>query len=348
MSSLSDPDYIGALTDELLSIPIGHRLPLDKVQALLAHPPFISVPGTFNFRDCSLASTDPVFATLTADTDQECPLAPGLFYRCGNLANLRGEGIANLKMMGVRKVFDLRTEAERERLPDPIEELRGQRIEVVWQPDPDEVGAELKSGDVEPGAMKTRAVGLSQDMMRKAEVAERVGLESSVGKAAALELSCLFLLNNVYTQFFRELLEVASLPAESTEPKALLFHCFAGKDRTGILSTLLHLLAGSVTETMVRDFALSRLGTDVVRDMLLAMLQKRHPEFDFNDVESIKTGSPDLYVMLGFSEDVWIATVDSLRATGGTEWYLKECGFSEEDVQKMKDYLTINVSDERA
>lgn len=52
---------------------------------------------------------------------------------------------------------------------------------------------------------------------------------------------------------------------------AVLFHCFAGKDRTGVVSALLHMLAGVYDTDIIADYTLSyayfleRIRTDFLR-----------------------------------------------------------------------------------
>lgn len=43
----------------------------------------------------------------------------------------------------------------------------------------------------------------------------------------------------------------------ATSPRAVLFHCFAGRDRTGIIAAILLRLAGVLDEAIVADYALS-------------------------------------------------------------------------------------------
>jgi protein-tyrosine phosphatase len=43
----------------------------------------------------------------------------------------------------------------------------------------------------------------------------------------------------------------------ATSPRAVLFHCFAGRDRTGIIAAVLLRLAGVADEAIVEDYAIS-------------------------------------------------------------------------------------------
>ena len=63
-------------------------------------------------------------------------------------------------------------------------------------------------------------------------------------------------------------------------PGGVLFHCSAGKDRTGTLSAILLTLADVPEEQIVQDYLLSR---ECLRDRQ-ALLHQRFPELDMNIV----------------------------------------------------------------
>ncbi|KKZ67761.1 hypothetical protein EMCG_06578 [[Emmonsia] crescens] len=91
----------------------------EVVSHIISSPPFISVPGLFNFRDLSHPH-----ATAT-------PLKKNYIFRSGMLAFLEDEGKVKLTTdLGVKKIFDLRTAPERERFPSP--EIEG--VQLRWLP----------------------------------------------------------------------------------------------------------------------------------------------------------------------------------------------------------------------
>lgn len=67
--------------------------------------------------------------------------------------------------------------------------------------------------------------------------------------------------------------EVLAMLAEA-DSYPLVYHCFAGKDRTGILSAIVLELLGVGDDDIVSDYALSRVGLT----RMLAELRARHPE----------------------------------------------------------------------
>ncbi|KAI0294592.1 tyrosine phosphatase family-domain-containing protein [Multifurca ochricompacta] len=59
---------------------------------------------------------------------------------------------------------------------------------------------------------------------------------------------------------------------------SFIFHCTAGKDRTGIAAALLLLLAGASPDVISTDYALTRIGREPMRPLILSRLA-REPLF---------------------------------------------------------------------
>lgn len=79
-----------------------------------------------------------------------------------------------------------------------------------------------------------------------------------------------------YKQFFRTVME--------TEGKAVLWHCTAGKDRTGYASAVMLRLLGVNLETVIQDYLLSQKHVDRLRWSLFVLRLMRGKEV----VENIK------------------------------------------------------------
>jgi hypothetical protein len=82
---------------------------------------------------------------------------------------------------------------------------------------------------------------------------------------------------------------------------AVAVHCFAGKDRTGIFFSLLHLLVGCEKDDLYNDYLASE--TDVVLDRLIQVL-------------------------------------DVVKEHGGIEKYLISCGLNDNEVLQLKNMLS--------
>lgn len=66
-------------------------------------PPFVNVTGIANFRDIGGYSTS---------SEQQQSIRSGLVYRCADPTKVQPDGLAKLKELGVKKVFDLRSVPE--------------------------------------------------------------------------------------------------------------------------------------------------------------------------------------------------------------------------------------------
>jgi hypothetical protein len=105
---------------DLLSLaqtPIQDEIPAESLTWALSNPPFVSVPGTINFR------------ALGPVTRQGAQLRPNVIYRCGNVGRITEEGKQKLaNELGVKKIFDFRHSRELKGSPPPV--IEG--VEVVW------------------------------------------------------------------------------------------------------------------------------------------------------------------------------------------------------------------------
>lgn len=102
----------------------------------------------------------------------------------------------------------------------------------------------------------------------------------------------------------------------------VLFHCTAGKDRTGVVSAILLALVGVSDEDIVYDYAISR---EFNKQRLEAYL-KEHPEID-KDIVLANEKS-----MYGF--------LRMLREKhNSVDQYLRDIGISEYEIQELKSKL---------
>lgn len=144
----------------------------------------------------------------------------GLVFRSATLAHLTEADVATVAALRIRTVCDLRGVAEAAHRPSRLPE-----------------GAERVALPIEP------TVGASlRDLMRREEATG----EDVVGllRRAYLDYGTRFL--GAYRRMFGMLLE----PGRT----ALLFHCSAGKDRTGIGAALLLTALGASRETVMADY----------------------------------------------------------------------------------------------
>ncbi|KAK4033220.1 tyrosine-protein phosphatase [Parachaetomium inaequale] len=228
------------------------------------------------------------------------PIRPGLVYRTGGfLSGISPEGKAFLAgRLGIRKVFDLRTAREHARQPDP--EVDG--VEMVWVP-PEEVegGAMVKLEEFVEGSGERGYARMYLDVLR------------------------------VYKGGIRGVLEQVR---DGRGKEAVLFHCNAGRDRTGVVAGLLLTLAGASAETIAFDYMLTRIGFEPAREQLLGLLAK-------GMVTSVD--APGFLNLANMRVSCWDAFVKAVEAEyGGFEGYVRgTLGFSEEDIAKIKSNLVL-------
>lgn len=150
----------------------------------------------------------------------------GKIFRAGNLAHLTSDDLAYLEMVGVRWICDLRTEREVSIAPDKVPS--GARYQNL------------------PAYQKaSTSEWLSTLFFRRAELDE-VMAEGYVRLATQRA-----------TTFGLALTQLA-------DPQFLpvIFHCMAGKDRTGIVVALLLHVLGVPDETIFADYTLSNADFD--------------------------------------------------------------------------------------
>jgi len=113
----------------------------------------------------------------------------------------------------------------------------------------------------------------------------------------------------------REVLEAIATAAEGP----LLFHCVAGKDRTGLVAALLLTLADVEPESIAQDYAAS---TRLLSDAYL----ERYADVDPADVlENVRCPEAGVHNMLAF-----------LKSQGGVRAYLRDIGLGRATIQRLR------------
>lgn len=208
-------------------------------------------------------------------------------FRSGQLDHLDDDAVAAFARLGIRSVFDLRTEAERAKGADHVP--AGVRIEVldVLADDPTAGAAQLNQAQGQDFATLLadgRAVEILQACYRGF-----VTFDSA---------------HRSYRQLFTQ------LASEDTGPS--VFHCTAGKDRTGWAAAVLLLHLG-VDEAIVFD------------DYLESNVYGK-PQFQqYLDQFAANGGDPDLLAPLLSVDTVYLrASLDAVTESyGDLDGYLR-------------------------
>ncbi|GEL93977.1 tyrosine-protein phosphatase [Cellulomonas composti] len=156
-------------------------------------------------------------------------VATGLAYRCAELASPDVADDPDLARLAVRTVVDLRTAAERAARPDVVP-----------------AGARLVALDVLADLPGAQAAGIPEALSDPSRLVAALGGADLAAQMVATyrQLVLAGSARRAYAAFVR-----LAIDAERTP---LLFHCTAGKDRTGWAATIL-LLAAGVDEDGVLD-----------------------------------------------------------------------------------------------
>ncbi len=206
-------------------------------------------------------------------------------YRSDTLSGLTDDDVDALQPLRLRTIVDLRSERERREDPDRVLELA-----------PDTVLA-----------LEVEAVGLDPVTLRD---------KIRTGGIMALELEAVMLdayrafetHAPVWRAFFDQLEQEESYP--------LVFHCTAGKDRTGFAAALVLLALGVPEETVVEDYLATNAYQQTMREAVLRWV----PLYSF-----FRTEPEDLLPLLEARREYLALSLEAVRARwGSVDAYLEE------------------------
>ncbi len=207
--------------------------------------------------------------------------------RADNLARLTPAGRAALIAYGVRTIIDLRFKGEVESQPDPFAD------------------AAIHNHTVNYLHLPLQAAG------PEAEAALKAARSMQEGYCISLD----------YEQepFARVMTAIAEAPEG-----AVLVHCHAGRDRTGLVIALLLDLAGVPAETIAEDYALSDVHLKPLNDELIKNIQDSHErEHAMHELE--------------IAPQTMRGVLDYLHTRyDGAAGYLRAAGMSEEQIKKVR------------
>lgn len=149
----------------------------------------------------------------------------GMFYRCGALGNLDRDELIALNRLEIKSIFDFRSTFEVNQNPDPaVRDARYYHVSAMTTED----GSEI---DLSPKGIEE----ISQEE-RFSPKNNKIFIEKFYGNLP---------FSPAYKVMFREL-QRGNAP--------ILFHCSAGKDRTGVAALLILILLGVNEQTALEDY----------------------------------------------------------------------------------------------
>ncbi|TVY76129.1 Tyrosine-protein phosphatase, partial [Lachnellula suecica] len=226
----------------LLATPIFEPIPEAEVSVVLNSAPFIPIPQALNLRTISTAT-----------------LPPNVLFRSGTLSNLPAPVLASLKeKYNITTIFDLRGGKELEKSPS----VQIDGIETIWIPSGADFGSQIEGENETAPAGDKYGKPSHRDSVKPAEFATNDGVDGYI----KLYSNFLETHKDAYKAVFERLRDGDG---------GVLFHCTAGKDRTGILSALIMALMGASKDQIAEDYALTRIGIEPFREYLLAALTQQ-------------------------------------------------------------------------
>jgi protein-tyrosine phosphatase len=227
----------------------------------------------------------------------------GRLVRADNLQDLTAADRRLLvEELGVRDVVDLRTTSEREvEGPAPLDDHPGVRVRHLSLLPEDGDHAREVDGDV----LMPWQAGPDEVPTPRAEA------------------------RGVYTAYLRDRPDsvVAALRAVAHSDGAVVVHCAAGKDRTGVVVALVLDLVGVDRDTIVADYLLT---ADRLDDILGRLSRTRAYAANLRE-RSRESHLPQAEGLLEVLEHV--------DAHGGTEAWLRRHGWTDEDSAALRNRL---------
>lgn len=249
----------------------------------------LNFEGIHNFRDLG--------GYATVDGRQ---VKWGVLYRTGTLAHASQGDLQALAGLQLAKLIDFRSALEKEEEPNRLPEPAG--FEVVEIPTLDEgnktmvaeIFARIESGDFEGFDPDATMITGNRQFARE--------------------------FTPQFRQFIHEVLAANGSP--------VLWHCSAGKDRTGFAAAVLLRILGVDQDTVMRDYMLSREPALAARSNQLMLLRL------FKGGEAAQK----LSTLMGVEEHWLAASFDEIDETWGNfDTYVAEgLGLSAQDIARLK------------
>ncbi|MFI2742285.1 tyrosine-protein phosphatase [Zhouia sp. PK063] len=247
----------------------------------------------------------------TLPTKDDRIIKKGLIYRSDNLSGLRSDEFTRFSGLGIKEVIDLRTQYEADEKPDHLpKSVTYKHIKVL--------------------ADKDNVIGGLRDKVIKGEVSEKESQE---------------LMEYFYAQMMEQNLpvfkELVHEVLDADEP--ILYHCTAGKDRTGVLTALVLEVLKVKRNQIDADYLLSNYFRQekINHTLRLAGLAKViHPHLDLKTIENfMKTDESYLDA---------VYTIIDEKYDGMDAFIKNQLGISDEQREQYIEKFTIPKEQEKS
>lgn len=228
----------------------------------------------------------------------------GLFYRSEELSNLTGKDLEYFKTLDIKYVLDYRSDGEEEKAKDvDVDGVKNIHISAMSSLDNDNLDMTQYVGEM--------LLGKSSSMTPK-EILEEGYKDMPINNKAYKELMNLF---------------------KNPNNTAILQHCTAGKDRTGIGSALILLALGVDEDTVIDDYLKSNDYRAKINEKLLDMCK------DYLKDDKMKNLIKDI---LGVDKEFLLLSIKTIKDNYSSfeEYFKCEYGLDEKLMKKLRnEYL---------
>lgn len=222
----------------------------------------------------------------------------GLIYRSGTLYDLSDEDAAALAARGIRLICDFRSEQEAAAAPDNAARFGARYEPMPLEADHDSM-RRLRVAMFQPGKLR--------ELMR--ESYNELMLERNAPLVG---------------RFLQLIADESNLP--------VLFHCTAGKDRTGMAAMILMSLLGVPDDVIAADYSLSNAFHDRFRIFVGDAVKK---------LRWIGMNVDDLYPLLIADPELMRGALESVRKRYDSveNYVINRCGVDAAVISKLRDNL---------
>ncbi|KAF7513626.1 hypothetical protein GJ744_008920 [Endocarpon pusillum] len=288
-------------------------------------PPFIHVEGVANFRDLGGYPCRP--APSSHFPAQRCYVTRRLtVFRSAQLTGITANGTKTLcQDLRVRRVYDLRSEAEVNNQTHPTGPAGAEGVERILVP-------------------VFRERDHSQRWARKYKNYTDPDEDESHGYSAGFVRAYRDIGENAGPAYQRIWEHIRDREiqddAGSSRPEPLLFHCAAGKDRTGVFAALVLRLCGVPDEVIAWEYSITEQGLGSWRESIIAHMMKGGHEGSgvpaMTRQEAERAVGSRATNMMVFLKDV----VD--KEWGGVEKYMQDhCDLTAQDIDTVRRRLVV-------
>lgn len=235
----------------------------------------------------------------------------GVLYRSDALSNLTENGLVELAKTDIGVIVDFRTAEERQAAPDRVPQTRPFRtVDLTFL----------------EGAM----ADMAKQFMQSGAAPSQEAVEQAMSSIPTLGDLYVGMLEHGASAFA----QVARLIAASNDqaPSAVLVHCTAGKDRTGVATALMLDAAGAERSAIIADYAQSQknLSGAWAEGMIHMITSLGVPMTD--QLSMLVTGTPPEAI------EQALAWVD--EHAGSTVAYLQSGGLTDDELAGLRSRLT--------